>query len=148
LASEEVKQEITNFDNSRVASTMGRDWRDRRPRHSDSEDPTPGAFAFSNEQANLVRQVKGSITASMVEEGQTSSLSLMENEGPTSPSAIDEQALVLGELAEPSQEDKELRRRYQEVVTGTAVVQNRVSVFEPFGRKERKFLIGAALPYF
>ena len=60
----------------------------------------------------------------MVEEGQTSSLSLMENEGPTSPSilteprgpsAIDEPSLILGELAGPSQEDEELRRQYQEL---------------------------------
>jgi hypothetical protein len=73
----------------------------------------------------------------ITKEGLTLSMSLIENEGPTSPSAIEEQS------AEPSQEDEELRRRCQEVVTGTVVVENRVSVFEPFGRKERKFLIGA-----
>jgi hypothetical protein len=60
-------------------------WRDRRPWYSDheeeeeeTEDPTPGAF--SNEQGNLVRQGKGNITASMVEECQTSPLSMVENE--------------------------------------------------------------------
>ena len=94
LDSEEEKQEVTEFTNSdnRDAS-MGRDWRARRPRQSDSEeeeeeieDPTPGAFAFSNEQGILVRRIKGHVTTSMVEESQTSSLSLMENEVPTSPS--------------------------------------------------------------
>jgi hypothetical protein len=184
LDSEEEKQEetvITNSDN--FDARTGRDRRARRPRESDSEeeeeeeeaeDPTPGAFAFSNEQGNFVRRVKGRITASMVEEGQTSSLSLMENEGPTSPSvlseprgpvAIDEQSLILGELAEPSQEDEELRQQFQElrrqnqelerivgeeVVQGTAIVdhsgggdhdQNAAS--SPFELKERRFLIGA-----
>jgi hypothetical protein len=90
----------------------------------------------------------------MVEEGQTSSMSLIENEGPTSPSvlseprkpsAIDEQSLMVAELAEASQEEEELRRRNQELeqedkelrqrlqelenvqnraVTGTVIVEN------------------------
>jgi hypothetical protein len=66
----------------------------------------------------------------------------------------------MGELAEPSQEDKELRRRYQELqkfvnetVTGTVIVKNvgggnhdQNAAPSPFGsRKERRFLIGAAL---
>ncbi len=84
------------------------------------------------------------------------SLSLMENEGPTSPSvlseprgpsAIDEQSLMIAELAEASQEEEELRRRNQElenrlqqisseVVQGTVVVDN---------RKGTRLWIGAAL---
>jgi hypothetical protein len=64
----------------------------------------------------------------------------------------------MGELAEPSQEDEELRRRYEELqrivngaVTGTAVVENsdagdhdQNAASSPFDRKERRLLIGAA----
>jgi hypothetical protein len=100
LDSEEEKQaemEIANSNN--FDASMGRDRRARRPRESDSEESeeeeeaeeaTPGAFAFSNEQGILVRRIKGHATTSMVEEGHTSSLSLMENEGPTSPSVLSE----------------------------------------------------------
>jgi hypothetical protein len=144
LDSEEEKQEVTEITKSdnRDAS-MGRDRRARRPRHLDyeEEDPTPGAFAFSNEQGNSVRRLKGHITASMVEEDETSLIPLMEleNDGPTSPSVLSEprgpstveESSILGELAEPSQEDQELRRRYQdlqqkikEAVTGTVIVEN------------------------
>jgi hypothetical protein len=148
---------------------MGRDWRARR---SDSveeeeeeldEDLTPGAFAFSNEQGNFERRIKGQITASVVEEGQNSSLALMENDGPTGPrvpSAIDEKSLIIGELAEDSEREEELERRLRQltivqnrVVTGTAIVEigdgagdhahNAAS--SPFGRKSILSLIGATL---
>jgi hypothetical protein len=154
LDSEEEKEEVTdipNFDNSRDASTMGRDWRDRRPRDSDSEeaeeeeeeetaDTRPGAFASSNEQGNLVRRVKGYITTPMVEEGQTLSNEVSTSPSilsePRKPSARDEQSLMVAELAEPSQDHEELRRRYEELekivneavsgeaVTGTVMVEN------------------------
>jgi hypothetical protein len=85
--------------------------------------------------------------------------------GRTSPSQVssaidDEQSTIMGELAEPSQEDKELRRRYEELqrivngaVTGTAVVVNsgagnhdqNAAPSPFFGRIERRFWIGAAL---
>ncbi len=168
LDSEEEKQEVTEIANSdNTDASMGRDWRARRPRQSDSEEveeeeeeteeTLPGAF--SSEQGNLVRRVKGRITTSTVEEGQTLSLTLMENEGPTSPSAVDEQSTIMGELAEPSQEDEELRRRYQELqqvvneaVTGTVIVENsgagdhdQNTAPAPFGRKERRFWLCAAL---
>jgi hypothetical protein len=127
---------------------MGRDWRARRPRQSDSEEEE--------------------------EETEDPTLSLMENEGPTSrsvlseprgSSAIDEQSLMIAELAEPSQEDEELGRRFQElrrrnqelkkivaegVITGTVIVENsgagdhdQNAASSPFGRKERRLLIGA-----
>jgi hypothetical protein len=68
------------------------------------------------------------------------------------------QSLILGELAEPSQEDEELRRRYEELqrivngaVTGTATVENndagdhdQNAAPSPSGGKERRLLIGAA----
>jgi hypothetical protein len=78
---------------------------------------------------------------------------------PQGPSALDEQSTIMGELAEPSQEDEELRRRYQELeqfgsrqaVTGTAIVEHsgagdhdQNAASSPFGRKERRLLIGAA----
>jgi hypothetical protein len=74
-------------------------------------------------------------------------------------SAIDdEQSTIMGELAEPSQEDEELRRRYEELQrivneagVGTAIVENsgagdhdQDATSSPFGRKERRWLIGAA----
>jgi hypothetical protein len=133
-----------------------------------NENLTPGAFAFSNEQGNLVRRIMGPITASMVEKGQTSPLSLMESEGPTSPpflseprgpSAIDEQSFILGELAEASAREEELERRLQELqsvqkraVAGTAIVENssggdheQNEASSPSGRKVRRFLMGAAV---
>jgi hypothetical protein len=134
-----------------------------------NENLTPGAFAFSNEQGNLVRQIRGPITASMVEEGQTSPLSLLESEGPRSPavlseprgpSAINEQSLILGELVEDSEREEELERQLQELtknvqnqaVTGTAIVDNsgggdhaQNAASSPFGRNSIIFLIGATL---
>jgi hypothetical protein len=111
LDSEEEKQEVTeiaNFD-KRDASTMGRDRHAQRPRHSDSEeeeeeteDPTPGAF--SNEQGNLVRRVKGHITASLVDNGQTSSLSLTENEESAVVGLGDTSSIILAELV-PDEKD-------------------------------------------
>jgi hypothetical protein len=88
--------------------------------------------------------------------GQTSPSVLYESQGP---SAIDEQSVIMGELmAEPSEEDQELRRRYQELqhfvnqaVTGTVVIvensgacdhdQNATS--SPSGRKSIILLIVA-----
>jgi hypothetical protein len=88
--------------------------------------------------------------------------------GRTSPSVLsesqvssaidDEQSTIMGELAEPSQEDEELRRRYtelQRIVSeagiGTVIVENsgagnhdQDAAPSPFGRKERIWLIGAA----
>jgi hypothetical protein len=82
--------------------------------------------------------------------------------GPTGPSAS-EPSLIIAELAEPSQEDEELRLRMQELannfekiisgdVTGTAAVENsgggdhdQNAAPSPSGRKGIRFLIGAAL---
>jgi hypothetical protein len=79
------------------------------------------------------------------------------------PSAIGEQSTIIAELAEPSQEDEEVRRRLQELeqnfdkivrgaVQGTVVVENsgggdddQNAALSPFGRKRIIFLIGAAL---
>jgi hypothetical protein len=103
---DEEKEEVTEIPNSdnRDAS-MGRTWRDRRPRQSDSEeeeeeeeeeteDRTPGAFAFSNEEGNLVRRRRGRMSTPMVEEGQTSSILLMEDEE----SAVVVSEVIHGEL--------------------------------------------------
>jgi hypothetical protein len=155
LDSEEEKQEETE-----ITNIMGRDRRARRPRESDSKEDEK-------------------------EEAEDPTLSLMENEGPRSPSilseprgpvAIDDQSLMIAELAEPSQEDEELRRQNQElekivgeevvqgtaivensgggdqeVVPGTAIVENsgggdqaQNAASSPFGRKERRFLMGPA----
>jgi hypothetical protein len=91
--------------------------------------------------------------------------------GPTGPSALSEPrgpsasepSLITAELAEPSQEDEELRRRMQELennfeqiisgaVTGTVVVENsgggdddQNAAPSPIGRKGIRFWIGAAL---
>jgi hypothetical protein len=82
--------------------------------------------------------------------------------GPTGPSAS-EPSWIIAEVAEPSQEDEELRRRLQDLennfekivsgaVTGTVVVENsgggdddQNAAPSPFGRKRIVFLIGAAL---
>jgi hypothetical protein len=167
LHSEEEKQdvtEITNGDN-RDASA-GRNWRARRSDSVEEEeeqldqDVTPGAFAFSNEEGNLVRRIKGRIAASVVEEGQNSSPALMENDGPTSPfnhseprgpSDIDDQSLIIGELAEAFGIEEELERRLPEyesvrAITGTAIVDNSDGVGDHArGRKSIIFLIGATL---
>jgi hypothetical protein len=78
---------------------------------------------------------------------------------PPAPSAMDEdQSTIMGELAGPSPEDEELRRRCEELqqivddtVMGTAIVANsgegdhdKNATSSPSGRKERGFLIGAA----
>jgi hypothetical protein len=82
--------------------------------------------------------------------------SVNESQGP---SAIDEQSVILGELAEPFQGDEELRRRCQALeqivnaaVIGTAIVDNNgagdhdeIAAPSPLGRKGIGFLIGAAL---
>jgi hypothetical protein len=80
------------------------------------------------------------------------------SEGP-GPSAIEEQSLIMGELAEPSEREEELARRLQELenvqnqaVTGTVIdVENigggdhdQNAASSPSGRKERRFLIGTA----
>jgi hypothetical protein len=70
--------------------------------------------------------------------------------------------LIIAELAEPSKEDEELRRRMEELennftkivseaVTGTVIVENsggdhdQNAAPSPSGRKGKRFLIGAAL---
>jgi hypothetical protein len=89
--------------------------------------------------------------------GRTSPSALSESQGPSAideDSAIDEESTIMGELAEPSQEDEELRRRcqeLQEIVNETVTVVNSGSgnhdqntASSPFGRKAIIVLIGAA----
>jgi hypothetical protein len=106
---------------------------------SSDEEMRPGAVAV----AGVFN--KGRISSSVSSESQGSSV-------------MDEQSTIMGELAEPShQVDTSLRRRYQELqkivnetVTGTAIVENsgaadhdQNTASSPFGRNERRFLIGA-----
>ncbi len=121
--------------------------RNRSPRHASlDEEMRPGAVA-----------VAGVFT------GPTSPSALGEPRGPT---AIDEQSTIMGELAEPYQEDEKLRRRMQEleqrnqeyenvqsrVVTATVIVENngagdddQNAASSAFGRKDRRLWLGAAL---
>jgi hypothetical protein len=90
--------------------------------------------------------------------GRTS-LSSVFSESQATSAFDDAQSTIMGELAESSQEDKELWQRCQELqqivdeaVIGTAVVENsgagdhdQNAASSPSGRKERRLLIGAAL---
>jgi hypothetical protein len=145
LDSEEEKEEetaITNYDNRNAS--MGRD---RRPRLSDSEE--------EEETQGLAPTRPGAVAVGGLFTGRTSPSVLSESQGP---SAIDdEQSTIMGELAEASEREEELERQLQELenvqnraVTGTVIVENsggdhvKNGASSPFGRKERRLLIGAA----
>jgi hypothetical protein len=117
-----------------------------------------------------MRREAVAVAGSGVFTGPTSPSVLSE---PQAPPAFDEQCLAIAELAEVSQEEEELRRRNQELeqedeehrrrnqelelivngaVTATVIVETSggddhdvIATPSPFGRKERRFLIGAAL---
>jgi hypothetical protein len=112
----------------------------------------------------------GAISVAGVFTGPTGPSVLSE---PRGPSAIDEPSIIVAELAEPNQKDEDLRRRNQELeqgdeelrqryqelqkivgeaVRGSVIVEksgggdhDQNAASSPFGRKERRFLIGAAL---
>jgi hypothetical protein len=116
---------------------------------SSDEEMKPGAVAVAGPGAEAMT---GVVT------GRSSPTSPSVFNEPPGPSAIDDQSTIMGELAEPSQEDKELRRRCQELqqivddtVMGTAIVKNSgegdhdpSATSSPSGRKEKRCLIGAA----
>jgi hypothetical protein len=113
------------------------------------------------EDASLDEEMRpGAVAVAGEFTGPTIPSILSESQGP---SAIDEQSVIMGELAEPSKEDEELRRRMQELeqnfeqivsgaVQGTVIVENsgggdhdQNAAPSPSGRKGIIFLIGAAL---
>jgi hypothetical protein len=120
---------------------------DEEEDESSDEEMRPGAVAGPGAAA-----MAGVVT------GRTSPTSPSVHSDPQGPFAIDDQSTIMGELAEPSQEDEELRRRCQELqhivddtVMGTAIVENsgegdhdKNATSSLSGRKERGLLIGAA----
>jgi hypothetical protein len=113
----------------------------------------------------------GAVAVAAVVTGRTRPSALLSES--QAPYAFDKQSLIVAELAEASQEEEELRRRNQELeqadeehrrqnrelqmilnaaVQGTVIVENsgggdhdQNPASSPFGRKGRRFWIGAAL---
>jgi hypothetical protein len=98
----EEKQEETEIAKEEQTRTERKP--DSEEEEEETEDLTPGAFAFSNEQGNSVRRIEGHISASMVEEGQTKPLSLMENEEPAVVGLADTSSIIVAELV-PDKKD-------------------------------------------
>jgi hypothetical protein len=141
---------------------LQRNWRQEREQREDED-------ASLDEEIDSGEEMKpGAVAVAGVFTSPTNPSILSESQGPSAR----EPSLIIAELAEPYQEDEELRRRMQELeqedevlrrryqelerniseaVTGTVLVENRsggdhdeTAATSPFDRKERGFLIGAA----
>jgi hypothetical protein len=133
-----------------LPTSLYRQERERRgDMRANDEEEDASSDASSDEEMR-----PGAVAVPGLFTGRTSPSVLDESQAP---SAIDEQSVIMGELApEPFQKDQELRRRCQELqeivnqtVTGTAIVEkssdhDQDTTSSPFGRKERRLLIGAA----